>query len=145
MICERFYNFLFSDRWLTPVSQASTITVQSHDVVIYLDTFKWNCYQNCLVRANNTLVNFCTRKLTINIMVVFWRTEFKTLNTYSLPCHPAVAMLTGTNGMDLLQSAATILYTDCTTDSLKRFVDWHKSRCCVHGYDIILTLSKLYL
>jgi len=54
-------------------------------------------------------------------------------------------MLTGTNGMNLLQSAETILYTDFTTDSLKHFVDWHKSHWCASGCDIILTLSKLYL
>jgi len=64
---------------------------------------------------------------TVNIMVVFWPTELElcTLTALHAICHSAVAILTGTNGMKLLQSAATILYeyTDCTTDSLKRFVD----------------------
>lgn len=62
---------------------------------------------------------------TVNIMVVFWPTELElcTLTALHAICHSAVAILTGTNGMKLLQSAATIVYTDCTTDSLKRFVD----------------------
>jgi hypothetical protein len=56
-------------------------------------------------------------------MVVFWPTELElfTLTALHDICHPAVAMLTGMNFMNLLQSAATIHYTGCTTDSLKRF------------------------